>query len=119
MKMTTRVAFDNMKYHKSRNILIGIAIILTTMLLFVVPTVGKGMIDLRFAATNRLYPAWHALYRNVDEDTVRKLAAHHDISRYGLRSDAGYMNLEEASVAMLYADREAMEIGRASCRERV
>ena len=31
MKMTTRVAFDNMKYHKSRNILIGIAIILTTM----------------------------------------------------------------------------------------
>ena len=41
MKMTTRVAFDNMKYHKSRNILIGIAIILTTMLLFVVPTVGK------------------------------------------------------------------------------
>lgn len=110
MKMTTRVAFDNMKYHKSRNILIGIAIILTTMLLFVVPTVGKGMIDLRFAATNRLYPAWHALYRNVDEDTVRKLAAHHDISRYGLRSDAGYMNLEEASVAMLYADREAMEL---------
>ncbi len=110
MKMTTRVAFDNMKYHKSRNILIGIAIILTTMLLFVVPTVGKGMIDLQFAATNRLYPAWHALYRNVDEDTVRKLAAHHDISRYGLRSDAGYMNLEEASVAMLYADREAMEL---------
>lgn len=42
MKMTTRVAFDNMKYHKSRNILIGIAIILTTMLLFVVPTVGEG-----------------------------------------------------------------------------
>ncbi len=110
MKMTTRVAFDNMKYHKSRNILIGIAIILTTMLLFVVPTVGKGMIDLQFAATNRLYPAWHALYRNVDEDTVRKLAAHHDISRYGLRSDAGYMNLEEASVAMLYEDREDMEL---------
>ena len=24
MKMTTRIAFDNMKYHKSRNILIGI-----------------------------------------------------------------------------------------------
>ena len=50
MKMTTRVAFDNMKYHRSRNILIGTAIILTTMLLFVVPTVGKGMVDLQFAA---------------------------------------------------------------------
>lgn len=110
MKMTTRVAFDNMKYYKSRNILIGIAIILTTMLLFVVPTVGKGMVDLQFAATNKLYPAWHALYRDVDEDTVRKLAAHHDISRYGLRSDAGYMNLEDASAAMLYMDPEGMEL---------
>lgn len=110
MKMTTRVAFDNMKYHKGRNIMIGIAIILTTMLLFVVPTVGKGIVDLQFAATNKLYPAWHALYRNVDEDTVRKLAAHHDISRYGLRSDAGYMNLDGASVAMLYMDPEGMEL---------
>lgn len=60
MKMTTRVAFDNMKYGKSKNILIGIAIFLTTMLLFIVPTVGKGFIDLQFAATNELYPSWHA-----------------------------------------------------------
>lgn len=117
MKMTTRVAFDNMKYHRSRNILIGTAIILTTMLLFVVPTVGKGMVDLQFAATNRLYPAWHALYRNVDENTVRKLAAHHDITRYGLRGDAGYMNLEEASAAMLYVDQEAMELYKWSLME--
>lgn len=44
--MTTRVAYNNMRYHKSRNILIGIAIVLTTMLILVIPTVGKGMIDL-------------------------------------------------------------------------
>ena len=71
MKMTTRIAFNNMKYYKSRNILIGIAVILTTMLLLVVPLVGRGMIKLQFAVTDRLYPAWHALYRNVDEETVR------------------------------------------------
>ena len=87
MKMTTRIAFDNMKYHKSRNILIGIAIVLTTMLLFVVPTVGRGMVKLQYAVTDRLYPAWHALYRNVDEDTARKLAAHHDISKVGATRD--------------------------------
>ncbi|MEZ3485527.1 MAG: ABC transporter permease [Lachnospiraceae bacterium] len=110
MKMTTRIAFDNMRYHKSRNILIGIALILTTLLLFVVPTVGRGMIKLRYAVTDRLYPAWHALYRNVDEETVGKLAAHHDISRYGLRSDAGNMNLDKASVAMLYVDETGMEL---------
>ncbi len=110
MKMTTRIAFDNMKYYKSRNMLIGIAIVLTTMLLFVIPSVGKGMIDIQFAATNRLYPAWHALYRNVDEEIVRQLSVHHDISKYGLRSDAGYMKLEDASVGMLYVDQDGMEL---------
>ena len=111
MKMTTRVAYDNMKYYKSRNLLIGIAIVLTTMLLLVIPTVGQGMVDLQFAATNKVYPSWHALYRGVDEDTVRKLAAHHDIARYGLRSDAGYMSLEEeASVAMMFVDQTGMEL---------
>ena len=31
MKMTTRVAYCNMRHYKSKNILIGIAIILTTI----------------------------------------------------------------------------------------
>lgn len=84
--------------------------VLTAMLLFVIPSVGKGMVDLQFAAINELYPAWHALYRNVDEETVRKLSAHRDISRYGLRSDAGYMNLEDVDVGMMYVDQEGMEL---------
>ncbi|MCI9490049.1 MAG: ABC transporter permease [Dorea sp.] len=117
MKMTTRVAFDNMKYGKSKNILIGIAIFLTTMLLFIVPTVGKGFIDLQFAATNELYPSWHALYRNVDSDTARQLAAHHDISRYGLRSDAGYFNLKDARISMMYMDKVGMELYRINLAE--
>ena len=110
MKMTTRVAYDNMKYYKSRNILIGIAIVLTTLLLFVIPTVGKGMIDYQFAAVRRMYPSWHALYRNVDEETVRQLTAHHDISTYGLRSDAGYMNLDDADVSMMFMDAKGLEL---------
>ena len=110
MKMTTRVAYDNMKYYKSRNILIGIAIVLTTMLLLIIPTVGKGMVDLQFAAVRKVYPSWHALYRNVDEETVRQLAAHHDISVYGLRSDAGYMNLADADVSMMFMDAKGLAL---------
>lgn len=110
MKMTTRVAFDNMKYNKSKNILIGTAVVLTTMLLFIVPAVGKGLFDTQYAAIKRLYPSWHALYRDVDEETVRQLAAHHDISRYGLRADAGYFNIEDARIAMIYMDQEGLEM---------
>lgn len=119
MKMTTRVAFDNMKYHKSKNILTGIAIVLTTLLLFVVPTVGKGMIDAQFAAVNKAYPTWYALYRNVDEDTVKKLAVHGDIKTYGLRSDVGEIAVEDAMVSMMYMDEEGMKLSKVELSEGV
>lgn len=117
MKMTTRVAYCNMRHYKSKNILIGIAIILTTLLLFVIPSIGKDMVEVNFAVINKIYPTWHALYRNVDESTVMKLAAHHDVKIYGLRSDAGYMNLEDATVSMMYMDRTGMELYKVKLKE--
>lgn len=112
MKMTTRIAFENMKYHRSRNILTGIAIVLATLLLLIIPTVGYDMISAQFAMTNEYYPTWWALYRNVDADTVKQLSVHNDISRYGLRSDAGVWNAGEESGMLLYLD----EAGRAMYR---
>lgn len=117
MKMTTRVAYCNMRHYKIKNILIGIAIILTTLLLFVIPSIGKDMVEVNFAVINKIYPTWHALYRNVDESTVMKLAAHHDVKTYGLRSDAGYMNLEDATVSMMYMDRTGMELYKVKLKE--
>lgn len=117
MKMTTRVAYCNMRHYKSKNILIGIAIILTTLLLFVIPSIGKDMVEVNFAVINKIYPTWHALYRNVDESTVMKLAARHDVKTYGLRSDAGYMNLEDATVSMMYMDRTGMELYKVKLKE--
>lgn len=117
MKMTTRVAYCNMRHYKSKNILIGIAIILTTLLLFVIPSIGKDIVEVNFAVINKIYPTWHALYRNVDESTVMKLAAHHDVKTYGLRSDAGYMNLEDATVSMMYMDRTGMELYKVKLKE--
>lgn len=104
-------------HYKSKNILIGIAIILTTLLLFVIPSIGKDMVEVNFAVINKIYPTWHALYRNVDESTVMKLAAHHDVKTYGLRSDAGYMNLEDATVSMMYMDRTGMELYKVKLKE--
>ena len=104
MKMTTTIAFENMKYHRSKNILTGITILLTTLLLFVILTVGKGAIDTQYAAINKIYPTWHALFREMDRTTAEELAAHHDIVVWGLRSDVGMMDLEGAEVSMLSVD---------------
>lgn len=106
----SRIAVNNMKYHKSKNFLTGIAIFLTTLLLYIVPTVGYDMILGKNAFTNELHPTWHALYRNVSEETVQRLSAHHLISRWGLRSDAGYMVVEDADVSMMYLDEEGLDL---------
>ena len=117
MSMVTRIAFSNMKYHKSRNILIGIAIFLTTLLLFLVPTMGFDLINSQKAAINELYPTWHALFRNVPEDTVTKLASHHLIEKYGLRGDIGYIVADEANIAMMYMDAQALDMYKVELSE--
>lgn len=108
--MIGKISIANMKYHRSKNILTGIAIFLTTLLLFLVPTVGYDLIAGQQAAINELYPTWHALYRDVSEDTAQRLSAHHLISRRGLRSDVGYMSVEDAEISMIYMDEEGLDL---------
>ncbi len=110
MKMVTRLALANMKYYKRKNILIGIAIYLTTLLLFLVPTIGYDLIESQHATINELYPSWHVLYRNVTEDTVEKLSVHHYVTRWGLRSDLGYVVDEDADISLLYLDTEGFDL---------
>ena len=117
MKMTTRIAYENMKYHKNKNIIIGNTIILVTLLLFLIPTIGKNMLDGQFAVVKEVYPTWHALYRDVDEKTVEKLPAHHNIAVYGLRSDAGYMAVNNAKIAMMYLDDDGFSLYRMKLSE--
>ena len=106
MNMVTKIAVSNMKYHKSKNVLTGIAIFLTTLLLYLVPTIGMTMLHGQYAVVNEIYPIWHGLYREVDEETAEKLAVHHEIGRYGLRSDAGKMVTDAADILMMYLDEE-------------
>lgn len=108
--MIRKIAIANMKYHRSKNILTGIAIFLTTLLLFIVPTVGYDLISGQQAAINELYPTWHALYRDVPENTVQKLSAHHLISHWGLRSDVGYMAVEAAEISLIYMDEAGLDL---------
>lgn len=107
---TWKIALRNMQYHKSKNILTGIAIFLTTMLLFVVPTLGKNMIDAQFAMVNKVYPSWHALFRNVDSQTAAKLAVRKDIAKYGLRSDPGSLMEDGVTGDMMYLDEDAASL---------
>lgn len=57
-----------------------------------------------------MYPTWHALFRNIPEDTVTKLASHHVIDHYGLRSGLGYIVADDGKITMTYMDAAALEM---------
>lgn len=121
MKTVTQIAFDNLKYNKSKNILTGIAIFLTTFLLFIVPTVGKDMIDAQYEMVNELYPKWYGSFSNLDEAAVKSVSAHHDIGAWGLQSEAGVVPLkagaEEIKFSMLWMDETGAELSKQTLAE--
>lgn len=111
-----RIAFDNMKYHRSKNILTGIAIVLTTLLLFLVPTVGVDMILAQYEMVNEEYPTWHAIFSNVDRQSVHDISLHHDIKDWGVYSDviAHFSDLPDRgiTVGMYYIDENAAKLNK-------
>ena len=62
MKTVTKTALANVRQNKVRNLISGVAIILTTLLIFMVLTVGYAAVEVRFAAVNAYYPAYHAMF---------------------------------------------------------
>lgn len=110
--MERRIAVWNLKYYKNKNIIIGIAVFLTCFLLYIVPATGYNMVTCHFAAINKLYPTWHAVFRDVDSKTADRLSAHHDVTVYGLRSDIGSIVSGEANIALVYLDEEGCGLYR-------
>ena len=124
MKMINSVAWANTKYHRSKNLLSGIAIILTTLLVFLILTMGLGVVHTQNAAVNEVFPTFHAMFRGVSEEKKDQLAQHAALETYGLRQDVGQSMLDDGYVVMLYMDRNAtdlnkvvMEAGQAPVKE--
>lgn len=112
MNLINRTAISNLRQNKGRNILTGIAIFLTTILLLVIPTVGFGIMDLEFVAVNKLYPTYHVMFRNVDERTAENLSVHADIERIGLRQDAAQTSVDNSTLLMIYMNQEAIAMNK-------
>lgn len=113
MKMTNRVALANTKYHKGKNLLSGIAIILTSVLVFLITSIGLGVVNVQNAAVNKVYPTWHAMYRQVSEENMGKIAQHDLIGEYGLRQDVGESVLNKDDFILIsYLDNGAQKLAK-------
>lgn len=120
MNTISRTALSNFRKNKSRNLLIGTAIGLTALLLTAAPTVILGFITIRNQAVNQYYPTFHAMYRDVDSQTAKKLLADERIEQAGLREDAAAMYCDQDSdirITMIFIDQAAAELSRQELAE--
>lgn len=119
MNIITTTALANLRKNKSKNILIGIAIGLTSFLLTLLPTLVLGQINLEFQAVNKLYPPVHGVYRNVDEKTAADLSKAEDFETLGLREQAGQMYCEDKNIeiTMFTYDAAALKLSEIKLKE--
>ena len=111
--MINQVALANTKYHKGKNLLSGIAIILTSVLVFLITSIGLGVVNVQNAAVNKVYPTWHAMYRQVSEENMGKIAQHDLIGEYGLRQDVGESVLNKDDFVLIsYLDNGAQKLAK-------
>ncbi len=120
MNTISRTALSNFRKNKSRNLLIGTAIALTAFLLTAAPTVILGFITIQNQAVNQYYPTFHAMYRDVDSQTAKKLLEDERIEQAGLREDAAAMYCDhdpDVRITMMSIDRAAAELSRQELAE--
>lgn len=97
--------------------MIGIAIFLTTLLLFMVPTIGNAAIKGQMAAVKELYPPFHALILNTNEDQIDRMMAHHEVEQVGRTLIGGKVNVKGAQVGIKYVDEVARQLYRLKLKE--
>ncbi len=120
MNTISRTALSNFRKNKSRNLLIGTAIALTAFLLTAAPTVILGFITIQNQAVNQYYPTFHAMYRDVDSQTAKKLLEDERIEQAGLREDAAAMYCDrdpDVRITMMSIDQAAAELSRQELAE--
>ena len=88
MKTVTKTALANVRQNKVRNLISGTAIILTTLLVFMVLTVGNASVAVRFAGVNAYYPPYHAMFRQVSEEMYRSFPATMISKSFGRRIES-------------------------------
>lgn len=110
MKMVTAIAVKNMCYNWKRNLLIGCAVCLASILLFLVPSIGYDAMQLQFGAVRQVYPSWHAAFHNVEAETAEDLQGASHIKTVGRRYDVASVVNEENQIELYYMDEESLKM---------
>lgn len=107
----TKIAKNNIKYNKSKSILIILTIFLATTLLSSVAMVGLDWTEVNKRNVIQYYGSYHGLYGRVDETKYEKIKSHADIDSTGIINGIGAMKEyeDETKIALAYVDENAFK----------
>lgn len=113
MNMVQTIAKQNRKYYRKRNLLIGIAVFLSSFLIFVILSIGVVFQQEQYASINAYNPNWHGWYKHVTKETAEQLMAQPNIEKCGLFKEMAFTELpKEKYVYYYYMTEETIDMLR-------
>ncbi len=108
----TKIAKNNIKYNKSKSILIILTIFLATTLLSSVAMVGLDWTEANKKNVMKYYGSNHGSYSRINETTYEKIKSHADIESIGVINGIGIMDEleDESKIGLSYVDKGAFKL---------
>lgn len=106
-KIINEITRALLKYNKNRNIVAGIAIILTTLMFTSIFTVGFGLKkSMEYERMRMVGGDFHIGFKQIEDEELENIKSHRAIKEYGIRNMIGYGKNEE-----LYGENVEISIG--------
>ncbi len=102
MNMIQRIAKQNRKYYRKRNLLIGIAVFLASFLIFTILAIGVVFQQEQYASINAYNPNWQGWYKNVTKEIAGQLADSPDTAECGLLKQIAFTELPDTKYVHYY-----------------
>jgi len=109
MKTIINLAVSNVKKNRTRSILIVISILLTTMLLALIATIGIGILRSGKANAGKLYGNYDGTYSRVNTEQLQKMELRSEFTNIGKQSYVAMVENSEADMSLYWADEQAQE----------
>ena len=115
----TKIAKNNIKYNKSKSILIILTIFLATTLLSSVAMVGLDWNEVNRRNVMKYYGSNHGSYSRINETTYEKIKSHANIESTGVINGIGTMNelKDETKIGLSYVDEGAFKLSSVEIKE--
>lgn len=107
MKAVTQLSKKNLMQTRSRSILIGISIVLTTALLTIIGLSCNGILKANKENSSILYGDFHVAFTGISEEKKQEVSVRGEIEKSGSMSTIATVEMGKASGVLSFYDQKA------------